>query len=120
MTRLLEDRIAIVTGGAQGLGQALCQRLAVEGCHVVVADLKAEQAEATAREVAQTTDRQSRAVAVDVTNEEQVAALVDSTVSQFGRLVSANLGGWICWFPMRAFCSVGRSIPSRWISGWRC
>jgi sorbitol-6-phosphate 2-dehydrogenase len=112
MTRLLEDRIAIVTGGAQGLGQALCQRLAVEGCHVVVADLKAEQAEATAREVAQTTDRQSRAVAVDVTNEEEVAALVDSTVSQFGRLdlLVSNAGilfsGEIDTFPLDKWMAV--------------
>ncbi len=40
--------IALVTGGAQGLGQAICLRLAQEGCHVVVADIKLEQAQATA------------------------------------------------------------------------
>ena len=40
MTGALQDKIALVTGGAQGLGQAICLRLANEGCHVVVADIK--------------------------------------------------------------------------------
>jgi sorbitol-6-phosphate 2-dehydrogenase len=112
MTRLLEDRIAIVTGGAQGLGQALCGRLAAEGCHLVVADLKAEQAEATAQEIAASTDRQVRAFAVDVTDEAQVAALVDSTVSQFGRLdlLVSNAGvlfsGEIDTFPLEKWLAV--------------
>ena len=43
MDKLLQDRIALVTGGAQGLGQAICWRLAHEGCHVVVADLNEEK-----------------------------------------------------------------------------
>ena len=48
MTRTLEDKIAIVTGGGQGLGQAICLRLAHEGCHVVVADVNEAQAIETA------------------------------------------------------------------------
>jgi sorbitol-6-phosphate 2-dehydrogenase len=87
MPRILEDKIAIVTGGAQGLGQALCLRLAREGCHVVVADLKEEEALETAALVCQEVpDRRSIGMKVDVTNEEQVAALVDRTVEEFGRL----------------------------------
>jgi 3-oxoacyl-ACP reductase-like protein len=42
---ILQDRIALVTGGAQGLGAAICERLAREGAHVVVADIKLEQAQ---------------------------------------------------------------------------
>lgn len=52
MTRQLEDRVALVTGGAQGLGQAICQRLTVEGAHVVVADLNIEAATSTATDIA--------------------------------------------------------------------
>jgi len=86
MTGMLENRIALVTGGAQGLGQAICQRLAAEGCHVVVADLNEEAAATTAAEIAATTNRQTLAVKVDVTDESQVEAMVDQTLEKFGRL----------------------------------
>lgn len=90
----LLDRIAIVTGGAQGLGAAIVRRLADEGSHVVVADLQAATAQRTAEEVAAATGRQTLALAVDVTDEAQVAALVDRTVERFGRLdiLVANAG----------------------------
>ena len=94
MTKTLQDKIALVTGGAQGLGAAICQRLAQEGAHVVVADLNIEGAETTAQEIAANLDRRSFAVKVDVTNEEQVSALVDRVVGEFGRLdiVVSNAG----------------------------
>ena len=85
MTQLL-DRIAIVTGAAQGLGAALALRLAQEGAHVVVADLKVESAQQTADVIQQQTGRRAFAVACDVTKEDQVAALVQRTVTEFGRL----------------------------------
>lgn len=93
MTQLL-DRIALVTGGAQGLGAALCMRLAREGCDVVVADLNAQQAEATAAAAAQETGRRCLPMAVNVCDEEQVRTMVDATVDAFGRLdiVVANAG----------------------------
>lgn len=86
MPRLLEDRIALVTGGAQGLGEAICHRLAVEGAHVVVADLNAAGAEQVAADIMARTDRRSLAVKVDITNEVEVAAAVQRTVDEFGRL----------------------------------
>jgi sorbitol-6-phosphate 2-dehydrogenase len=86
MGRVLEDKIAIVTGGAQGLGEAICQRLAREGAHIVVADLNLQGAEETAAEIADQTGRRAIAVKVDVTDEAQVEAMVQRAVDQFGRL----------------------------------
>ena len=90
----LQDRIALVTGGAQGLGAAICLRLAEEGAHVVVADLNAEGAQATAQAVREQTERRTSSVAVDVTDEAQVERMVAHTVDTFGRLdiLVANAG----------------------------
>ena len=65
--RRLEGQVAIVTGSAQGLGEALAVRLNKEGCKVIVADINIEKAEKVA---AKLTD--SIAVKVDVSDEEQV------------------------------------------------
>lgn len=94
MAQLLQDRIALVTGAAQGLGAALSLRLAREGCDVVVADLNGERAAQTAAEITQQTGRRTLALTTDVTNEEQVRAMVDKTVETFGRLdiLIANAG----------------------------
>jgi sorbitol-6-phosphate 2-dehydrogenase len=91
MEKRLQDRVALVTGGAQGLGQAICQRLAAEGCHIAVADINEEKAQQTAATI---TDRKSIAIKVDVTNEAMVSAMVERTVSELGRLdiLVANAG----------------------------
>jgi sorbitol-6-phosphate 2-dehydrogenase len=86
MGKPLQDRIALVTGGAQGLGAAICRRLAREGAHVVVADINPEGAEAMAEAIAAQADRRAIAVTADVTQEDQVAAMVDRAVDTFGRL----------------------------------
>ncbi len=84
----------MVTGGAQGLGQAICQRLAQEGCHVIVADLNEEKAIQTAEEIASGTGRRAIAVKVDVTDEAQVEGMGARAVQEFGRLdiLVANAG----------------------------
>jgi len=94
MAGVLQDKIALVTGGAQGLGQAICLRLANEGCHVVVADIKIEQAQATADAVSQETGRRALAVRMDVTDEASVQAGFAQCVAEFGRLdiMVANAG----------------------------
>jgi sorbitol-6-phosphate 2-dehydrogenase len=85
MSQLL-DRVALVTGGAQGLGQAICLRLAHEGCHVVVADIKIEQAEATAELVRRETGRRALALRMDVTDEASVDEGFGMCMAKFGRL----------------------------------
>ena len=80
MNKSLEDRIAVVTGGAQGLGRAVCQRLADEGCAaVVVADVNEEGARQAAREIG----GRGLGLKVDVTQEGDVKMLFDRTVEKF-------------------------------------
>jgi sorbitol-6-phosphate 2-dehydrogenase len=83
---VLKDRIAVITGAAQGLGRAIGLRLAAEGCHLVLADLKRSELEATAREIQATQGREAVPWPTDVTREEQVATLFDEAVRRFGRV----------------------------------
>jgi sorbitol-6-phosphate 2-dehydrogenase len=85
-TTPLADRIAVVTGGAQGLGEAICHRLAREGAHIVVADLNREGAEQVAAGITSQTGRRAIAAQVNVTAEDQVKAMVDRALQEFGRL----------------------------------
>jgi NAD(P)-dependent dehydrogenase (short-subunit alcohol dehydrogenase family) len=80
-----KEKVAIVTGGGAGIGQALCVALARRGMNVVVADLDGEKAEETVRQIQQVRGRASSAT-VDVAIEEGVRGLVDRTVSEHGRL----------------------------------
>lgn len=82
----LPDRIAIVTGAAQGLGEAIAHRLAGEGAHVVVADINDEQARLVAAEIERRHRRRALAVRCDVTDEEEVAGMVRAALDAFGRL----------------------------------
>ena len=94
MSNPLQDRIALVTGGAQGLGQAISMRLSQEGAHVVVADIKEETAQATAEKIMANTDRRAIAVKADVTDEAQVESMIARAAQEFGRLdiVVSNAG----------------------------
>jgi sorbitol-6-phosphate 2-dehydrogenase len=86
MGQILNDEIAVVTGGAQGLGAAICHRLAREGAHVIVADVNLPGAEATAAEIEAETGRRAIAVGADVTDEEQVETMIRCATAEFGRL----------------------------------
>lgn len=90
----LLDRMALVTGGAQGLGAALALRLAEEGCDVAIADLNLDQTTATAHTIAAATGRRCLPLAVNVADENQVRSMVESTTAALGRLdlLVANAG----------------------------
>jgi rhamnulose-1-phosphate aldolase/alcohol dehydrogenase len=91
----LARRIALVTGGASGIGRAAVQRLAAEGAHVVVADLDAAGARKVAEEaVAATGSGRAIGVAMDVTSESSVRAALDAAVLAYGGLdiVVSNAG----------------------------
>ncbi len=94
MTHLLQNQIAIITGGGQGLGRAIAHRLGAEGAAVVIADLNEAAATETATAIAAATGQQTLALKTDVSDEAQMAALVEKTLDTFGRLdiAVANAG----------------------------
>jgi len=78
----LKDKVAVITGGACGIGQGAARRFVEEGASVVVSDLQPEAGEALVSELGTA----ARFIRTDVTREEDVAAAVDLAVSEFGRL----------------------------------
>jgi len=82
---VLHNRIAIVTGGASGIGRALAEQLAAAGASVVVADIEGHAAEQTAAAIRQRGER-AEAAQVDVSDAAQVEKLVGDTAAKHGRL----------------------------------
>ena len=88
----LQDKVVVVTGGANGIGHALCRRFAAEGARgVVVADLDADGAAQVAREI------DALAVTTNVSVEADIICLVAQTIERYGRIdlfcSNAGIGG---------------------------
>ncbi len=81
----LNGKIAIVTGGAQGMGRAISLRYAQEGASVVLADMNLQGAETVAEEI-KGAGGKAIAVALDVRDQNQVQGMVDAAVEHFGGL----------------------------------
>jgi 3-oxoacyl-[acyl-carrier protein] reductase len=77
-----EGRVVLVTGGGSGIGRAIATRFAEEGARVVVNDIRAEAAEATAKALA----RDARAIAADVADSGRVRAMFEEVARVYGSL----------------------------------
>jgi acetoin reductase-like protein len=81
----LQGKVAVVTGGAQGMGRAISLRYVQEGAKVVVADINLEGAQRTAAEITEA-GGQAVGAQVDVRNQEQVQQMVNTAVERFDGL----------------------------------
>jgi 3-oxoacyl-[acyl-carrier protein] reductase len=90
----VQDRVAVVTGAANGLGQAIARRLAEEGARVVLGDIDAGGLERTAASL-KAADGAALTVVGDLTEAEPAARLMQTAVESFGRLdiLVNNVGG---------------------------
>jgi NAD(P)-dependent dehydrogenase (short-subunit alcohol dehydrogenase family) len=91
---LLTDRVAIITGGAKGMGRGMALKFAEEGCSVAIADISIKEANDTLAEVLKR-GREGLAIQCDVTKAEQVRDTVDKVIKKFGKvdILVNNAGG---------------------------
>lgn len=107
MGKVLEGRVAIITGASRGIGKALALRLAEEGADIVIAAKSERSHDKLPGTIYDTADevralgRRALAVKVDVREEEQIKAMVDQTMAEFGRIdILINNAGALWWKPV--------------------
>ena len=89
----LKDKVAVITGGAQGIGRATALMMGREGARVVVADLQGEKAQSVANEL-QGMGAQAIGIAVNVASESSVKQMAKAAFERFGRVdILGNIAG---------------------------
>ncbi len=91
----LEGKVALVAAAGRGLGRAVAETLAREGCDLAICSRDSRRIETVAAEIAQRTGRRVLGVAVDLTKLDEIRRFVDGAAQHFGRLhiVVSNAGG---------------------------
>lgn len=115
MTRNLEGKSALVTGGASGIGRATALAFAREGARVAVADILEEAAQRTVAEI-KAMGGQALAIACDVTDDDAVKAMIAATVDAFGGLDCAFNNAGIAPYQVNAG---GQKIADVAPEAWR-
>ena len=115
MTRNLEGKSALVTGGASGIGRATALAFAREGARVAVADIMQDAAQRTVTEI-EAMGGQALAIACDVTDDDAVKAMIAATVDAFGGLDCAFNNAGIAPYQVNAG---GQKIADVAPEAWR-
>jgi NAD(P)-dependent dehydrogenase (short-subunit alcohol dehydrogenase family) len=92
----IQDKVAVVTGGGDGIGHAVCRRFAAEGAKVLVAELDAENGARVAEELTRDFGAEARFIKTDVGQRDDNVAMIDAAVDAWGRvdiLVNNAWGG---------------------------
>lgn len=82
----LKNKVAIITGGASGIGKHIAETYAAHGANVVIADLNLATAQETADAIKKSSGNDTLAVKMDVTNEQEVNTGVDAVIAKFGKV----------------------------------
>ncbi|ART79775.1 glucose 1-dehydrogenase [Oceanisphaera avium] len=119
----LKGKVAIITGGAKGIGKGCSQMLAAHGAKIVIADFNLEAAQATASEI-QEAGGHARAVQCNVLEDTDLTNLVDTTLAEFGQIniLVNNVGGGGAGRESPASLSVeqfARTFELNVFSNWR-
>lgn len=90
----LDDRVAIITGSAQGIGRQIALAMARAGADVAVIDLTAERGQPTVEEITKV-GRKAIAIGCDITDENQVKSMTAQVLQEFSRIdILVNNAGW--------------------------
>jgi len=82
---LLENRVAVITGSANGMGKGMALKFAREGCDIVVNDLKMDAAQKVVEEI-KSGGRKAIAVKADISKSKEVKSLIEEAVREFGKI----------------------------------
>jgi NAD(P)-dependent dehydrogenase (short-subunit alcohol dehydrogenase family) len=91
---LLKDKVALVTGSANGMGRSIARKFAEQGCNLIINDLNLDASQKVAEEI-KSLERKAIAVKADITNSNDIKNLTDAAIKEFGRIdiLVNNAGG---------------------------
>jgi NAD(P)-dependent dehydrogenase (short-subunit alcohol dehydrogenase family) len=92
---LLKDRVALVTGSANGMGRGIALKFAEEGCDLIINDLHLEAARKVAGEI-RSLGRRAIAIKADITSQAEIEEMTETAVKEFGRIdILVNSAGGV-------------------------